>query len=173
MTNPPPKAMNIFSAFSLVHYARKWRKMSKRRFKITRDMYEPSAPSQVACAASLSQALEQPPEPPQGSQAPFGDPYCRVSGSASTNPVHSYAPSSSIDAPRLCCTPHRYGDSGNKAGGGPTLVPTITKAPEVKAMLWTAIQANDMLRSMDESTVLRMLMAMARVDFAAGATVRL
>ena len=39
VTNPPPKPINIFSAFSLVHYARKWRKKAKRRFMIIRDLY--------------------------------------------------------------------------------------------------------------------------------------
>lgn len=38
ITNPPPKSPNIFSAFSLVHYARTWRKKAKRRFMIVRDM---------------------------------------------------------------------------------------------------------------------------------------
>jgi hypothetical protein len=30
--------VNIFSAFSLVHYARTWRKKAKRRFMIARGM---------------------------------------------------------------------------------------------------------------------------------------
>lgn len=47
------------------------------------------------------------------------------------------------------------------------VIPTISKTPEVKATLWKAIQANEMLRSMDESTVMRMLMAMTHETHAA------
>jgi hypothetical protein len=47
------------------------------------------------------------------------------------------------------------------------VIPTISKTPEVKAMLWKAIQANEMLHSMDETTVMRMLMAMTHETHAA------